>query len=324
MTDAPLIATRGLTKHFPQKNAFFGGEKKVVHALDDFSLEIARSEIVAVVGESGSGKSTCGRLILGLTKPTSGEILVDGVPAEPGSVRGDFQMVFQDPFGSLNPRMKVEDIIREPLDIQGKRHSKAEKSERVSEMLQLVGLNDNHRKRYPHEFSGGQRQRINIARALSTRPRFVVCDEPVSALDVSVQAQIVNLLRDIQRTLGVTILFISHDLSVVRNLANRVAVLYLGKLVEIGETKQMFTAPRHPYTKALLAAIPKIGGHGEARRVIAQGDLPSPIDPPSGCRYRTRCAFAETQCAEHIPLLKPVDARRSVACHLVPADACGL
>lgn len=324
MTDAPLIATRGLTKHFPQKSAFFGGERKVVHALDDLTLEISRGEIVAVVGESGSGKSTCGRLILGLTKPTSGEILVDGVPAEPGSVRGDFQMVFQDPFGSLNPRMKVEDIIREPLDIQRKRHSSAEKSERVSEMLRLVGLNDSHRKRYPHEFSGGQRQRINIARALSTRPRFVVCDEPVSALDVSVQAQIVNLLRDIQRTLGVTILFISHDLSVVRNLANRVAVLYLGKLVEIGETKQMFTAPRHPYTKALLAAIPKIGGHGEPRRVIAQGDLPSPIDPPSGCRYRTRCTFAEKQCAEHIPLLKPVDAGRNVACHLVTADACGL
>ncbi len=316
----PLIEVHGLTKHFVSRRGF--GPASTVHAVENVSLTINRGETFALVGESGCGKSTTGRLLLRLIEPTQGRILYGGrdlAQLSPDALRQhrrDLQIIFQDPFGSLNPRMSVGKIIAEPLVIHGVGDGRAREA-RVHELLRLVGLAPEHARRYPHEFSGGQRQRIGIARALALEPKFIVCDEPVSALDVSIQAQVINLMQDLQRRLGLTYLFISHNLAVVRQIANRVAVMYLGRIVETAATDELFANPQHPYTKALLSAVPVADPDRPRNRTLLHGDVPSPLAPPSGCRFHTRCPIAEARCRTDEPMPHSVGVAHEVACHAV-------
>ena len=311
-----LLEARGLTVEFP-----LAGHKKV-HAVSDVSLGVMEHEVLALVGESGCGKSTLGKTMIRLQEPTAGELLFRGTPITGltpkafREYRREMQIVFQDPYASLNPRMSVRDIVAEPLQTYGVCGSKAETTERVVELLEAVGLTSDHLYRYAHQFSGGQRQRVGIARAIALNPAFIVCDEPVSALDVSVQNQILNLLKDLQSRFGLTYLFISHDLSVVRFIANRVSVMFLGKLCEIGDTETIYSKPLHPYTRFLLDAIPKADPHQRRKeRLLLTGELPSPVDPPKGCRFHTRCPYATEQCRTVEPQLREVEGRK-VACHI--------
>jgi oligopeptide/dipeptide ABC transporter ATP-binding protein len=307
----PLLRAEHLVKHFPVRTGLFGRARGAVQAVDDISFEIYPGETLALVGESGCGKSTAGKLLLRLLEPTSGKVWFGGKDLfsleerEVRSLRREMQIIFQDPYGSLNPRMTVGDMLEEPLRLHG-----LYRKDRVQELLGLVGLSPQHAARYPHEFSGGQRQRIGIARALAVEPRLVVCDEPVSALDVSIQAQVINLLQDLQRQFGLAYVFIAHDLAVVKHIATRVAVMYLGKIVELADKRALFAQPRHPYTRALLSAIPIPDPTLVRKRAVLQGDVPSPYNPPSGCRFRTRCAYAQPLCAEKLPPLEG-----GVACH---------
>ncbi len=322
-----LLQVRNLVMHFPiTKGVLFQKKIGAVQAVDNISFDIYRGETLGLVGESGCGKSTAGRAILQLYKPTSGQVIFEGKdltklpPEEMRRMRRHLQIIFQDPYASLNPRMTVENIIGEPLLVHGVVKDKKELREQVQELLQLVGLNPYFANRYPHEFSGGQRQRIGIARALALRPSFIVADEPVSALDVSIQAQIVNLMEDLQDKFKLTYLFIAHDLSVVRHISDRVAVMYLGKIVEIADRDSLYKDPLHPYTKALLSAVPIPDPKVEKKRerIILTGDVPSPINPPSGCRFHTRCPFVMDICREKEPPLTDQGGGHSVACWLYP------
>ena len=311
---APLLQVENLSRVFdvskPWLNRILEREpQKFLTAVDDVTFEIERGETFALVGESGSGKSTIAKLIVGLIQPSGGEIIFDGAQIRIVSggamrkLRSRFQMIFQDPFASLNPRWKVGEIIAEPMRAFGLAEDQAGVVKRVPELLETVGLSAGDAGKFPHEFSGGQRQRIAIARALSAKPEFIVCDEPTSALDVSVQAQILNLMRDLQDEFGLTYLFISHDLSVVRHMAKRIGVLYLGKLVEVAESKTLFREPKHPYTRMLLDAVPDLDMTGRARKEV-EGEIPNPIDPPSGCAFHPRCPFADDRCKRESPALK--------------------
>ncbi|MEM6905132.1 MAG: dipeptide ABC transporter ATP-binding protein [Pseudomonadota bacterium] len=326
MLDAtpPLLRAEGLTKHFPIMRGVIRRQVGTIKAVDGLTFDIQRGETLGLVGESGCGKSTVGRTVLRLYDLTSGRLEFDGVdiagmgPERLRDMRPRFQMIFQDPQACLNPRMTVGSIIAEPL-VEHSRLSRAEMRTRVEELLNAVGLNPNFRNRYPHEFSGGQRQRIGIARALALEPDFIVCDEPIAALDVSIQAQVVNLLEDLQSKLGLTYLFISHDLSMVRHIATRVAVMYLGKIVEIGPVDELYASPRHPYTQALLSAVPIPDPAVEATRsrIILQGDVPSPAKPPSGCRFSTRCPRVTARCREDDPQPRDLGGGHIAACHLL-------
>ncbi len=304
----PILQVEGLVKHFPTGQGLLGRTRAVVRAVDGVSLTLEAARTLAIVGESGCGKSTLARLLLRLIEPDAGRIvlagesLLDQDPRSLRRMRGRIQMIFQDPYGSLNPRMTAGDILAEPLMLHSDR-SAAERTARVGELLERVGLPTDAARRWPHEFSGGQRQRLAIARALAAGPELIVCDEPVSALDVSIQAQILNLLGQLQRDLGLAYVFISHDLAVVRQVADTVGVMYLGQLVETGPADQVFAAPKHPYTRALLAAVPQPDPSRRGRRVILSGDVPSPIAPPPGCRFHTRCAHADAKCREAMPTL---------------------
>jgi oligopeptide transport system ATP-binding protein len=318
---APLLEVEGLAKHYPVKRGLVLPKTVgTVRAVDGVSFSLARGETLALVGESGCGKSTTARLVLRLIEPSAGIVRFEGVDiTEMGGaplrkLRRRMQIVFQDPFASLNPRMTVGDILEEPLIVHGIGDATARR-ERVAQLLRLVGLAQYHATRFPHEFSGGQRQRIGIARALAVEPSLVVCDEPVSALDVSIQAQVVNLLKDLQSQLGLSYLFIAHDLAVVKHMADRVAVMYLGQIVEIGPKDQLFARPLHPYTRTLLAAIPRPDPHRRVARTIPGGDMPSPLNPPSGCRFHTRCAFATDRCRTETPELRAIEGGHQAACH---------
>jgi oligopeptide transport system ATP-binding protein len=321
-----LVEVKSLKKYFPAGSGLLSAGGDTVKAVDDVSFAIRRGETFGLVGESGCGKSTTGRCILRLIEPTAGQVNFEGqdlLALDARSLRQlrrEMQIIFQDPYASLNPRMQVGEIIAEPLVIHrvGTGH---ERKGRVGELLELVGLKPEHAARYPHEFSGGQRQRIGIARALALNPKFIVCDEPVSALDVSVQAQVVNLLQDLQEQLGLTYLFISHGLSVVEHISTRVGIMYLGKLVEVASSEAIFRNPLHPYTRALLSAIPIPDPDARRERLPLAGEIPTAIKPPSGCRFRTRCPVAEPQCAETEPQLVEVDTDHFVACHLIGREA---
>jgi peptide/nickel transport system ATP-binding protein len=327
-----LLRVTGLKKYFPVRRGVFRRVVGWVKAVDEVDFFIREGETLGLVGESGCGKTTCARTILRLIPPTAGEVWfrskhfnreVDVVHADKKTVkllRREMQIIFQDPYSSLNPRMTVGDIIGEPLVVHGLARGKALR-ERVAELLEAVGLKPEHMRRYPHEFSGGQRQRIGIARALALNPQLIVCDEPVSALDVSIQAQILNLLEDLQDQFGLTYLFVAHDLSVVKHISNRVAVMYLGKIVELGETEELFLQPKHPYTEALLSAVPVPDPDYQAERIILQGDVPSPVNPPKGCRFHPRCSYAQEVCSQKAPELSDLGGEHFVACHFARALA---
>jgi len=318
--DGSLIEIQNLKTYYPSRSGLLKQRTEWVKAVDDVSFAIKRGETFGLVGESGCGKSTLGRSLLRLEKPTSGRILFEGedVGAATGArlraMRPNLQAIFQDPHGSLDPRMNVRQVISEGLVIQGKL-SRAERNERVESLIDVVGLRREHLDRYPHEFSGGQRQRIGIARALALRPKFIVADEPVSALDLSVQSQVLNLLSDLQRDFGLTYLFIAHDLAVVEYISDRVGVMYLGKLVEVATSEELYADPRMPYTMALLSAVPGSQAGPRRERIILKGDIPSPINPPSGCAFRTRCWLAQGRCAEETPALRQVKPDHWAACH---------
>ncbi|MGE7838328.1 ABC transporter ATP-binding protein [Viridibacillus arvi] len=318
--DSPILQVIDLKQYFPLKKESFLQPKQVVKAVDNISFELFAGETLSIVGESGCGKSTTGRSILRLDEPTSGDILFKGISLpslkkkDLRDVRGDIQVIFQDPYASLNPRRTIRQMLDEAMDIQ-RVLPKNKREERMLELMSYVGLRPEYLERYPHEFSGGQRQRLGIARALAVNPEIIICDEAVSALDVSIQAQILNLLKQLQRDLHLTFLFISHDLSVVRHISDRVMVMYLGKIVEIADKKNLFESPMHPYTKALLSAIPVTDKKKKNERIILKGDVPSPISPPSGCRFHTRCPFATAKCKEVEPLLRNLGSNHSVACH---------
>jgi oligopeptide transport system ATP-binding protein len=319
-----LIEVKNLVKYFPIRAGLFSRHVADVKAVDGVSFSITKGETLGLVGESGSGKTTIGRLILRLLPATSGEITVDGHDVltagrtEIRKLRSAMQIIFQDPYASLNPRMTVGDIVAEPLRIHHLAQGK-QVDERVRELLKLVGLQPYHANRYPHEFSGGQRQRIGIARALAVDPKFIVCDEPVSALDVSIQAQVINLLEDLQQKLGLTYLFIAHDLSVVRHISTRVAVMYVGKIVELADRDELYHNPLHPYTQALLSAIPIPDPKSDQKRkrIVLTGDIPSPVNPPSGCRFHTRCPIAFERCSVEEPAFKDYGSGHAAACHWV-------
>lgn len=316
----PFIQIKELTKNFPIKGGFFAREVASVKAVQGVSLEIKQGETLGLVGESGCGKSTLGRCIIRLIEPSSGQILLDGKDVtqsngeELRALRRTMQIIFQDPYASLNPRMTVGSIIGEPLEIHNLLDSRKDRVDRVKQLIELVGLRPEHINRYPHEFSGGQRQRIGIARALAVEPKFIVCDEPVSALDVSIQAQVINLLMDLQQRLGLTYLFIAHDLKVVEHISNRVAVMYLGKVVEIAESNELYTNPAHPYTRALLSAIPVPDPRAKEKRIILTGDVPSPIRPPAGCHFHPRCPDMIEECKGTCPTLRPTRPAHDTAC----------
>ena len=312
-----LLEVRDLKQYFPIRTGWFGTTP--LKAVDGVSFEIAHGETLGLVGESGCGKTTVGRTILHLYKPTAGEIIYEGTKITPRNIekyRREMQIVFQDPYSSLNPRMTVSDIVGEPLDIHHLYSNKKEREEKIAHLLNLVGLNSDHARRYAHEFSGGQRQRIGIARALAVEPKFIVCDEPVSALDVSIQAQVINTFEELQQKLGIAYLFIAHDLLVVQHISKRIAVMYLGRIVEIGDSDDVISSPMHPYTQSLISAIP-IPDPETARnkhRIPLEGDVPSPLHMPSGCPFRPRCRFAEERCARECPSLTEVAPGHRIAC----------
>ena len=322
MSRAPLLEVNALKKHFPLRGGLLGGVTGQVYAVDGVTFSIEKGETLSLVGESGCGKSTVGKTILRLIDPTDGEVWLDGARIDnlPASqlrpLRQRVQVVFQDPFSSLNPRMRVRDIIAEPLRNFGLASGDGEIGDRVAKLMDTVCLPRDAMRRFPHEFSGGQRQRIGIARALAPGADLIICDEAVSALDVSVKAQIVNLLSDLQDELGLALLFISHDLAIVEHLTHRVAVMYLGKIVEIAERRTLFANPRHPYTRALLSAVPVPDPTARRDRIILTGDVPSPINPPSGCRFHTRCPYVFDRCRTEEPLLREVGEGQKAACHL--------
>lgn len=322
--NVPLLKVEHLHKEFPTGSGFMGGRfsKKVVSAVNDLSFEIRAGETFGLVGESGCGKSTTGRAIMHLDPPTSGKVYFEGKDIskmskkELKAMRREMQFIFQDPYASLNPRMTIGEIVSEPMVIHGI-GTPEERIERVRELLDVVGLNPEHINRYPHEFSGGQRQRVGIARSFILRPKLIICDEPVSALDVSIQAQVLNLLKDLQKKYGTAYLFIAHDLSVVQHISDRVAVMYLGKMVELSDWKSLYAEPNHPYTQALLSAvpIPDPDVQKNRKRIILAGDPPSPIDPPTGCRFHTRCPIAQAKCSESAPEFREVGEGHYCACH---------
>lgn len=317
-----ILEVKNLKKYFTMQKGFFS-KLQEVKAVDDVSFSIAKGETLGLVGESGCGKSTTARTVIKLYEPTEGAIHFEGVdiatlsPKEMKPLRKKMQMIFQDPYASLNPRMTVGDIVGEPLDIHNMTSSRQQRKDKIRSLLEVVGLSADHANRYPHEFSGGQRQRIGIARALAVEPDFIVADEPISALDVSIQAQVINMLEELQKEFGLTYLFIAHDLAMVRHICDRVGVMYLGKLVEVTESDNLYKNPMHPYTQALLSAIPipdpKISAAQE--RIILEGDVPSPINPPSGCRFRTRCPYAKQRCSDEVPALRELKTGHQVACH---------
>jgi oligopeptide transport system ATP-binding protein len=317
---AALLEVKQLKKRFEVSRGL-GREKVFVRAVDGVDFTITRGETLGLVGESGCGKTTVGRLIIRLIEPTEGEILFGGEnlahldKKKLQTLRRFFQIIFQDPFASLNPRMTVSEIVGRPMEIHGLTR-RSERDEKVGELLAAVGLRREQLSRYPHEFSGGQRQRIGIARALSTQPQLIVADEPTSALDVSVQAQILNLMKDLQRRFGLTYLFISHNISVIRHISDRVAVMYLGKIVELAGKRALFAKPAHPYTQALLAAVPSLDPRQKGEEVILEGDVPSPVNPPPGCRFHTRCRHAMPKCSKEEPVFRQLEQDRWVACHL--------
>lgn len=317
--NASLLEVRGLEKSFTS-GGFLSGSKGTVRAVVDISFSVPRGGVVGLVGESGSGKTTVGHCILRLLRPSGGEVVFDGTDIVPlqhrelRPFRRRIQMVFQDPFSSLNPRVRVGDSIAEPLEIHRIGSSRRERQEMVADLLNRVGLRPDHQRRYPHEFSGGQRQRIGIARALAVQPELLIADEPVSALDVSVQAQVIELLQNLREALGLTMVMIAHDLAVVRYVSDHVVVMYLGRIMESGPTDELFSRPVHPYTRALLAAAPSLSQTGRSRRTLLRGELPSPVNPPSGCVFRTRCPIAIPRCAEAVPPLVETSPGRRVAC----------
>ncbi len=327
-TSEPLVRVENLVMHFPIYRGVIRRQVGAVRAVDGVTFDIQGGETLGLVGESGCGKTTVGRTILQLYRPTAGKVYFMGTELtrlkgeELRRMRREMQMIFQDPYASLNPRMTIGEIVGEPLLVHGIAKGK-ELEDRVAELLQLVKLNPAFASRYPHEFSGGQRQRIGIARALALNPKFIVCDEPISALDVSIQAQVINLLEELQEKFHLTYLFVAHDLSVVRHISNRVAVMYLGIIVEIAEKNELYEHPLHPYTQALLSAVPIPDPVAEARRkrIILEGDVPSPVNPPSGCRFRTRCPIAKPICAEQVPQLRELSSGHYVACHFAENSA---
>jgi len=316
-----LLQVKNLKQYFPVESGFFSKKNSYVKAVDDVSFNIYKGETLGLVGESGCGKSTTGKMLVNLLKPTSGEVIFQGqdISNLKGSKRRglskEIQIIFQDPYASLNPRMTIGDIIAEPIKVNNI-YSKEEIEKNVLRLLDCVGLASYHRNRFPHEFSGGQRQRVGIARALAVNPSLIVCDEPVSALDVSIQAQVLNLLKDLQKEFDLTYLFIAHGLNVVKHISDRVGVMYLGKLLELADDKNLYSDPKHPYTQALLSAIPVPDPKRKKNRIILKGDVPSPINPPKGCRFHTRCFKCMDICREKEPLLKKLDDGHQVACHL--------
>lgn len=319
-----LVSVEHLQQYFPVGG--FGKNKKYIQAVDDVSFTIEKGETLGLVGESGCGKTTTGRTLLRLYEPTGGRFVYDGdvifdvekkTYVDMLPYRKKMQIVFQDPYASLDPRMTVGDIVGEAIDVHKMASGKQERYDIIIEMLQRVGLNSEHANRYPHEFSGGQRQRVGIARALAVRPQFIVCDEPISALDVSIQAQVINMFEDLQADMGLTYLFIAHDLSAVKHISNRIGVMYLGRMVELAESYELITHPLHPYTKSLISAIPIADPRAarESRRIVLEGDVPSPLNPPSGCRFRTRCPYADERCAAQTPEWKEVEKGHFAACH---------
>lgn len=319
-----LVQIEHLQQYFPAGG--FGKNKKYIQAVDDVSFTIERGETLGLVGESGCDKTTTGRTLLRLYEPTGGRFVYDGdvifdvekkIFVDMLPYRKKMQIVFQDPYASLDPRMTVGDIVGEAIDVHKMAASKQERYDIIIEMLQRVGLNSEHANRYPHEFSGGQRQRVGIARALAVRPQFIVCDEPISALDVSIQAQVINMFEDLQADMGLTYLFIAHDLSAVKHISNRIGVMYLGRMVELAESYELITRPLHPYTKSLISAIPIADPRAarESKRIVLEGDVPSPLNPPSGCRFRTRCPYADERCAAETPVWKEVEKGHFAACH---------